>query len=62
MPVYPPPVHALSDVLCTNRCMRLADGWLEGVPYCALCVMVVIDRDAAEDLNPYMRFPELDDV
>ena len=60
LPDYGPPEHALSDVLCSMKCMRPADGWLDGVPLCVDCVGLVVDREAALDLDPWIVLPELD--
>jgi hypothetical protein len=55
------PVHALEDVMCELKCMRPADGWYEGRPLCCECVELVVEREAALDVNPWLSLPELDD-
>lgn len=60
------PGHALSDVLCVMRCMRLADGWTSdgfnepGLALCLGCAVQLADREAALDEDPWLPLPEFD--
>lgn len=62
----PPETHALSNVLCSLKCMRLADGWTSdgferpGVPLCFWCAVQLAEREAALDENPWLQLPEFD--
>lgn len=53
--------HALTDVLCSQRCMRLADGWLDSEPMCVSCADLVLERTVALDLDPWLVLPDLRD-
>jgi len=46
----------LTDVLCSYRCGRLAEGVLEGEgPLCVPCAEAFIDRAGALELWPELR-------
>lgn len=51
----------LEDVLCSQRCMRLADGWLDGESMCVRCADLVVEREAALSENPWLVLPDLHD-